>query len=192
MYQEAPSLDIDGHIFHLELNWVYPRWNTCPIIQIKYLEGARLYLSPGNLYQGAPSLEDTGMLMGMGKRASSMVEPFRPSRNPRWNRHHRIQRGEPWQKETAAEAMKTRRDEMEEMEREALMQEEEMVELMEKRSGLTLPTPNVEDAGMLMGMGKRSLQSNLNKIFDLYCFFFITTNRTTGNGEFALEGGLSR
>ena len=69
------------------------------------------------------------------------------------------------QKETAAEAMKTRRDEMEEMEREALMQEEEMVEFMEKRSGLTLPTPNVEDAGMLMGMGKRSLQSNLNLFF---------------------------
>ena len=31
-----------------------------------------------------------------------------------------------------------------------------MVELTKKRSGLTLPTPNVEDAGMLMGMGKRS------------------------------------
>ena len=132
------------------------------------------------------------MLMGMGKRSSSMVEPFRPSRNPRWNRHHRIQRGDPWQKDTVAEAMKTRRDEMDEMEREAFMQEEEMVELMDKRSGLTLPTPNVEDAGMLMGMGKRSLQSNLNKIIDLYRFLFITTNRTTGTGGFALENGLSR
>ena len=96
------------------------------------------------------------------------------------------------QKETAEETMKTRRDEMEEMEREALMQEEETVELMEKRSGLTLPTPNVEDAGMLMGMGKRLLQSNLNKKFDLHRFLFITTNRTTGTGGFALENGLSR
>merc|ERR1712018_772827 len=101
----------------------------------------------GSLYQGAPSLEDTGMLIGMGKRALPMMEaPFRnfrpPKRNPRWNRHHRIQRGEP------SEAMKTRKeDEMEEKE-----EEEEMV----KRSGLTLPTPNVEDAGMLMGMGKRA------------------------------------
>ena len=54
----------------------------------------------------------------------------------------------------AAEAMKTRGEEMEEI-MEA-MPEEEMVELTKKRSGLTLPTPNVEDAGMLMGMGKRS------------------------------------
>merc|ERR1712226_611005 len=92
----------------------------------------------GSLYQGAPSLEDTGMLIGMGKRALPMLEvPFRPpKRNPRWNRHHRIQRGEP------SEAMKTRK-------------EEEMAKQMKKRSGLTLPTPNVEDAGMLMGMGKR-------------------------------------
>ena len=52
------------------------------------------------------------------------------------------------------EAMKTRGEEMEEI-MEA-MPEEEMVELTKKRSGLTLPTPNVEDAGMLMGMGKRS------------------------------------
>ena len=89
------------------------------------------------------------MLMGMGKRAFSLLsrmEPFRPLRNPRWNRHHRIQRGEP------AEAMTTRREDMEALVPE---EEEEMVELMEKRSGLTLPTPNVEDAGMLMGMGKR-------------------------------------
>ena len=47
---------------------------------------------------------------------------------------------------------------MEEMEALVPEEEEEMVELMEKRSGLTLPTPNVEDAGMLMGMGKRSLR----------------------------------
>merc|ERR1711953_603155 len=40
--------------------------------------------SGGNLYQGAPSLEDTGMLMGMGKRGASK-EPVGPSRNPRWN-----------------------------------------------------------------------------------------------------------
>ena len=92
------------------------------------------------------------MLMGMGKRAFSLLsrmEPFRPLRNPRWNRHHRIQRGEP------AEAMTTRREDMEEMEALVPEEEEGMVELMEKRSGLTLPTPNVEDAGMLMGMGKR-------------------------------------
>jgi len=115
----------------------------------------------GSLYQGAPSLEDTGMLMGMGKRAASMMEPVRPPRNPRWNRHHRIQRGEP---EDA------RREDMEEME--TLMPEEEkeeMVELMEKRSGLTLPTPNVEDTGMLMGMGKRA----------------------SGTKEFVFDGGLS-
>ena len=94
------------------------------------------------------------MLMGMGKRAVSMRE----SRNPRWNRHHRIQRGQP------KEAMKTRREDLDEMEMEPLMpEEEEMVELMEKRSGLTLPTPNVEDAGMLMGMGKRSYLGNIQQ-----------------------------
>jgi len=38
-------------------------------------------------------------------------------------------------------------------------EKEEMVELMEKRSGLTLPTPNVEDTGMLMGMGKSGFAS---------------------------------
>merc|ERR1712038_1754557 len=83
--------------------------------------------SGGNLYQGAPSLEDTGMLMGMGKRGVSM-EPVGPSRNPR-------------------------REDLDDMVEE---EEGEMVRLVEKRSGLTLPTPNVEDAGMLMGMGKRS------------------------------------
>jgi len=58
-------------------------------------------------------------------------------------------------------------------EMETLMPEEEkeeMVELMEKRSGLTLPTPNVEDTGMLMGMGKRA----------------------SGTKEFVLGGVLSR
>merc|ERR1711936_1252128 len=99
--------------------------------------------SGGSLYQGAPSLEDTGMLMGMGKRGA----PMEPSRNPRWNRHHRIQRKDPLQK-----AFEIRREDLDAMEEE----EGEMVRLVEKRSGLTLPTPNVEDAGMLMGMGKRS------------------------------------
>merc|ERR1711974_19553 len=106
--------------------------------------------------------------MGMGKRAFPTMQPFRPSGNPRWNRHHRIQRGGPLQKTAeTGEAMQTRGEEMEEME---VMpeEEEEMVELMKKRSGLALPTPNVEDAGMLMGMGKR----------------------TTGTKEFALDGGL--
>ena len=123
------------------------------------------------------------MLMGMGKRASSsMDEPFRPSSNPRWNRHHRIQHGESMQKaaETAAEAMKSRREDMmDEMEREGLMQEEEeMVELMDKRSGLTLPTPNVEDAGMLMGMGKRSALQN-----EPYLRLFLVDTKQQGNWD---------
>ena len=109
-------------------------------------------LFAGNLYQGAPSLEDTGMLMGMGKRGASM-EPVGPSRNPRWNRHHRIQRKDPLQK-----AFEIRREDLDDMVEE---EEGEMVRLVEKRSGLTLPTPNVEDAGMLMGMGKRSSEQFL-------------------------------
>merc|ERR1711971_1072238 len=151
LWQRAPSRE----------DTVRPYWSGMVLGLGKRSPGS------GNLYQGAPSLEDTGMLMGMGKRASSsMEEPFRPSRNPRWNRHHRIQQKA---EETAAEA---RRDDMDDMGREGVMQEEEeMVELMEKRSGLTLPTPNVEDAGMLMGMGKRATGS--------------------GSGEFALDGGLS-
>merc|ERR1711971_484568 len=145
LWQRAPSRE----------DTVRPYWSGMVLGLGKRSPGS------GNLYQGAPSLEDAGMLMGMGKRASSMEEPFRPSSSPRWNRHHRIQLGEPLQKAAeiaASEAMKSRReDEMDEMEREGVMQEEEeMVELMEKRSGLTLPTPNVEDAGMLMGMGKRA------------------------------------
>merc|ERR1711971_679552 len=156
LWQRAPSRE----------DTVRPYWSGMVLGLGKRSPGS------GNLYQGAPSLEDAGMLMGMGKRASSsMDEPFRPLSNPRWNRHHRIQQKAA---ETAAEAMKSRReDEMDEMEREGVMQEEEeMVELMEKRSGLTLPTPNVEDAGMLMGMGKRATG--------------------TGTGEFAVDGGLSR
>ena len=96
------------------------------------------------------------MLIGMGKRALPMLEvPFRPpKRNPRWNRHHRIQRGEP------SEAMKTRKEDEMEMEEE---EEEDMAKQMKKRSGLTLPTPNVEDAGMLMGMGKRSFLGNIQQ-----------------------------
>jgi len=107
----------------------------------------------GSLYQGAPpSLEDTGMLLGMGKRALPMMEvPFRPpKRNPRWNRHHRIQRGAP------SDAMQARMED--EMEMEENEEEEEVVKLIKKRSGFTIPTPNVADAGMLMGMGKRSFR----------------------------------
>ena len=81
------------------------------------------------------------------------MEPLGPSRNPRWNRHHRIQRKDPLQK-----AFEIRREDLDDMVEE---EEGEMVRLVEKRSGLTLPTPNVEDAGMLMGMGKRSSEQSL-------------------------------
>ena len=64
-------------------------------------------LFAGSLYQGAPSLEDTGMLMGMGKRGA----PMEPSRNPRWNRHHRIQRKDPLQK-----AFEIRREDLDDIE----------------------------------------------------------------------------
>ena len=62
------------------------------------------------MYRGAPSLEDAGMLIGMGKRNSfdeeadilmamhkkyPFMDPFGPLINPRWNKHQRIQRRAP-------------------------------------------------------------------------------------------------
>jgi len=120
----------------------------------------------GNMYRGAPSLEDAGMLIGMGKRNSfdeeadilmamhkryPFMDPFGPLINPRWNKHQRIQRRAP----ESAEDNK----EVEDLDEDLLnpINDPELGErMMDKRSGFTLPTPNVEDAGMLMGMGKRS------------------------------------
>ena len=117
------------------------------------------------MYRGAPSLEDAGMLIGMGKRNSLDEEadilmamhkrypfmyPFGPLINPRWNKHQRIQR----RAQESAEDNK----EVEDLDEDLLnpINDPELGErMMDKRSGFTLPTPNVEDAGMLMGMGKR-------------------------------------
>merc|ERR1712038_2032564 len=119
----------------------------------------------GNMYRGAPSLEDAGMLIGMGKRSSfdeeadilmamhkryPFMDPFGPLINPRWNKHQRIQRRA---KESAED-----NKEVENVDEDLLnpINDPELGErMMDKRSGFTLPTPNVEDAGMLMGMGKR-------------------------------------
>ena len=110
------------------------------------------------MYRGAPSLEDAGMLIGMGKRNSFDEEadilmamhkrypfmyPFGPLINPRWNKHQRIQR----RAQESAEDNK----EVENVDEDVL----NLMDEMDKRSGFALPTPNVEDAGMLMGMGKR-------------------------------------
>ena len=117
------------------------------------------------MYRGAPSLEDAGMLIGMGKRNSfdeeadilmamhkryPFMDPFGPLINPRWNKHQRIQR----RAQESAEDNK----EVEDLDEDLLnpINDPELGErMMDKRSGFTLPTPNVEDAGMLMGMGKR-------------------------------------
>jgi len=132
----------------------------------------------GNMYRGAPSLEDAGMLIGMGKRNSldeeadilmamhkryPFMDPFGPLINQRWNKHQRIQR----RAQESAEDNK----EVEDVDEDVLnpINDPELGErMMDKRSGFTLPTPNVEDAGMLMGMGKR----------------------TRGPGEFGLDSGL--
>ena len=85
---------------------------------------------------------------------------------------------------------------MDEMEMLVPEEEEEMVELMEKRSGLTLPTPNVEDAGMLMGMGKRSLRyhhiSGKYSFLINICFLLTQSHRASGSNKFVPEGGLGR
>ena len=118
------------------------------------------------MYRGAPSLDDAGMLIGMDKRNSldddeadmlmsmhkryPFMDPFGPLINPRWNKHQRIQR--------RAEESAEDNEEVKDMEENDLnpINDPELGELMmDKRSGFALPTPNVEDAGRLMGMGKR-------------------------------------
>ena len=110
------------------------------------------------MYLGTPSLEEADMLIEIGKRNSldndeadilmhkryAFLDPFGPLINPRWNKHQRIQR----RAEESAEDNEKFKDVNE--------NDPELGELMmDKKSGFTLPTPNVEDAGMLMGMGKR-------------------------------------
>ena len=124
------------------------------------------------MYRGAPSLEDAGMLIGMGKRNSldeeadillamhkryPFMDPFGPLINPRWNKHQRIQRRAQESGEDNKEVENVDEDVLN------LINDPELGErMMEKRSGFTLPTPNVEDAGMLMGMGKRWHKFEMN------------------------------
>ena len=72
---------------------------------------------------------------------------------------------------------------MDEMEMLVPEEEEEMVELMEKRSGLTLPTPKVEDAGMLMGMGKRSLRYEYIWEISIFEDYFLVDTKPQGFWE---------
>ena len=114
------------------------------------------------MIRGAPSLEDAGMLIGMGKRNSldeeadilsamhkryPFMDPFGPFINPRWNKHQRIQR--------RAQEDNNEVENVDEDLLNAINDPELGKRMMDKRSGFALPTPNVEDAGMLMGMGKR-------------------------------------